>query len=156
MLSVLFLILLILGIGLTCIPVFPGLPVMFFLTLIYALIDRFQHLTPLQLLLFGIIAALSIAIDHFSGLIGAKLGGANKTSIIAGMIGLLAGLIWFPPFGAFLGLFIGVFLAELTQFGDHLRAFKAAGASLAGALTGMIAKIALAVGFVILFMVFVF
>lgn len=156
MLNIIFLILLILGVALTCTFVFPGVPVMFLLTLVYGLLDHFEHIGPWQLSVFGAIALLTIIIDHVSGLIGAKIGGANKKSMIAGAVGLVIGLLAFPPFGAFLGLAIGIFLAELVQFQDHIRAFKAAGASFASMALGAILKIILALVFLILFIVFAF
>ncbi len=144
------------GVLMTLIPTLPGVPFMFLLTAVYAFADRFETLTPMHLLIFGLIALLSIIIDYSSGIIGAKLGGASRKALLWGLIGLVAGVILFPPFGAFIGLFIGVFLAEVLQFQDQVKAFKAASYSVAASVAGMMANIGLALGFFITFVVIVF
>ncbi|MEK7183061.1 MAG: DUF456 domain-containing protein [Patescibacteria group bacterium] len=155
-LDILFTILLFLGVMLTCIPTLPGVPVMFGTIFLYALIDSFATLQPWHLGVFGALAILSIAIDYSSGLIGAKLGGASKKALIFGIMGLFIGLIAFPPLGAFIGLFLGVFIAELVQFKDHHRALKAASYSMVTTIIGALANIAIAIGCFIGFLVVVY
>lgn len=155
-LEIIFIMLLFLGLLLTCIPTLPGVPIMFGTVFVYALFDNFTHLQAWHLAIFGALALLSIVIDYSSGLIGAKLGGANKTSLLFGLLGLFIGLLAFPPFGAFLGLFVGVFIAELVQFKDKQRALKAASYSLATTVAGALANIALAIGMFIAFLIIIF
>lgn len=140
----------------TFVPTLPGLPLMFIVTLIFGFVDGFEAFPASYLIIFGAITLLSIAVDYSSGLIGAKLGGANKTSLTLGLIGLVGGLIMMPPFGAFLGLFAGIFLAELIQFQDHLKALKAASYSLAAVVAGTLFNIGLAISFFVIFLVRVF
>ncbi len=141
---------------LTLLPSVPGILFMFIAVVVYGLVDGFSTLDPWHLAIFGGITALSMAVDYFSGIIGAKLGGASKKAVLFGLIGLVIGLISFPPLGAFAGLFAGVFIAELVQFRDHMRALKAASFSLAGAAAGMIINICLAVIFWAIFLILVF
>lgn len=154
-LDILFTILLFLGLLLTCIPTLPGVPVMFGTVFIYAILNNFESIQAWHLAVFGALALLSIGIDYFSGLIGAKLGGANKKSILFGIIGLFVGLLFFPPFGAFIGLFTGVFVAELIQFHDHTKALKAASYSLATTAAGALTNIAIAVGIFVSFLIII-
>ncbi len=127
----------------------PGIPLLFISTLVYAIADKFQTFTGWQLLALGLITLASIIVDYSSGLIGAKLGGANKASLIAGLIGMIIGLIAFPPFGLFLGLFLGVLLAELAQMKHHLSALRSATFSLIAVVVGMIVNIFLATVFLV-------
>jgi hypothetical protein len=154
--DILFTVLLFLGVMLTCIPTLPGIPVMFGTIFVYALVDGFETLQPWHLAVFGALALLSIAIDYSSGLIGAKLGGASKKALLFGILGLFIGLIAFPPLGAFIGLFLGVFVAELVQFKDHHRALKAASYSLVTTVIGALANVAIAIGCFVGFMIIVF
>ncbi len=140
----------------TFIPTLPGLPLMFLLTVVYAFIDRFETLEPWHLILFGAIMVTSMLVDFFSGLIGTKLGGGTRKTVMAGLLGLVVGLIFFPPFGAFVGLFSGVFIAEIVQFRDSMKALKTASYSLATAVLGTVANIMLASVYFILFLVFIF
>lgn len=154
--EIVFTILLLLGLLLSCVPTLPGVPMMFGMIFIYALIDNFETLQLWHLIVFGGLALLSIAIDYSSGLIGAKLGGANKKSLMFGIAGLFIGLVVFPPFGAFMGLFVGVFAAELIQFKDRHKALKAASYSLATTVIGALANVAIAIGCFIGFLIIVF
>lgn len=138
---------------LTCIPTLPGVPILFGTIFIYALITNFSTLGLMTLLAFGILALLSLFIDYSSGLIGAKLGGANKKSLFFGIAGLLIGMLVFPPFGAFLGMFVGVFIAELLQFHDHLKALRAASFSLLTTVLGAVANVLIATGMYIAFLI---
>ncbi|MEK7105529.1 MAG: DUF456 domain-containing protein [Patescibacteria group bacterium] len=153
MLEVIFFILLFCCLAFTLIPTIPGVPMMFLLTLGYSALSGFERIGAQTLVALGVIALITIAIDYSSGLIGAKLGGASKKALIAGMLGLLIGVILFPPFGAFIGLFIGVFVAEIVQFNDHYKAIKAASYSLAAALAGAITNILFAITFFIIALV---
>lgn len=138
------------------VPTLPGIPLMFLVTLVYGFVDNFQHLHPIHLAVFAGIMVLSVLIDSFSGVLGAKIGGASRKSLLAGMIGLFVGLLLFPPFGAFAGLFVGVFGMELIQFGDHAKAFKAATSSVTAAVVGTLLNIALAIAYFIAFLIIVF
>jgi len=135
--------------------VFPSLPTMFIIALAFGFIDHFQHLNATDLIILGAIALLAEIIDFASGLWGAKIGGAGRNSIIFGLIGLILGLILFPPFGSIIGLFLGVAIYELVSFGSFYKALKAAGGGVLGSLAGMIVKFILAIAFLILFIIFV-
>lgn len=140
----------------TFIPTLPGIPLMFVFTLAYGVIDGFETLPPWYLALFGGITIISMIVDFSSGLLGAKLGGASKRALLWGVIGLFAGLILFPPFGAFLGLFLGIFFAEIAQMRHHVKALKAASFSLAATVVGMMVNIGLATAYLVTFIVVVF
>lgn len=155
LLEVLTAILLFVCVFLTCIPTVPGIPLMFIFTVVYGLLDGFAHLQPTQLIIFGAITVASIIIDWSSGLIGAKLGGATRRSLFVGIIGMVIGLLLFPPLGAFIGLFLGVFVAQLLQFNDHALALKSAASSVAAAIVGVMANVVLAVGYFVTFLIIV-
>lgn len=149
-------IVLFLSLMMACVPTLPGIPLMFIVTVVYGLLDKFETIEPWHLAIFGGITVLSMLIDFFSGLIGAKLGGASRKSMLAGFAGLIVGLLAFPPLGAFIGLFVGVFMAEIVQFKDEVKALRAATTSLATAVMGTIANVTLAVAYFITFLILVF
>lgn len=149
-------IVLFIGLAMACIPTLPGIPLMFVTTLVYALIDKWTHVQPWHFAVFAGMTLLSVAIDWSAGLIGAKLGGATRKSMLAGFVGLFVGLLMFPPIGAFLGLFVGILLAELWQMRHHMKAIKAAFASLAAAIIGTAANMVIALVYFIMFLVLVF
>lgn len=138
----------------TLLPVLPGIPLMFLVAVVFGFVDRWQHLLPWELaVLFGVVL-LSLLSDFFSGLIGARYGGASRRSALWGMAGMVIGLLVFPPFGGLIGLSIGVLVAELLGHKDRVRAFRAAVGSLMGTIVGIIAGFSLAVMFLLLFVLF--
>ena len=147
-------ILMLAGIASVFLFVFPSLPAMFIIALAFGFIDHFQHLRGTELIILGAIALLAEIIDFISGVWGAKIGGASRNSIIFGIIGLIAGLIIFPPFGGIIGLFLGVAISELVSFGSFYKALKAGGGGLLGSIVGMIIKLLLAIIFLVCFIIF--
>lgn len=143
------------GVLIALIPAVPALFYMLVLAVIFALVDGFLHLTGANLAILGVIYLLSVFVDLFSGVIGAKYGGANARSLLAGLIGLVVGFFVLPPFGGLIGLFVGVLISELIQKRKDVMAFRAAFGSLAGAVTGILINTFLALVFLILFIVFI-
>lgn len=153
-LIIVFGILLLPGILFAFIPVIPALPYMFLVVLGYGLFDKFEHLTPTNLLILGGLALFSLLVGYLAGLLGARAGGASKKSLLYGLVGAVIGTFWFPPLGTIIGLFVGVLIGELTQLKGHLQAFRAATFSLAGTLIGIAINLLLALSFIVLFVIF--
>ncbi len=142
------------GLAGVLIPVLPGLPIMFGVALVFGIIDHFSHLQPYELAILALLTVISLGIDYASGLLGAKYGGASKRATGYGIIGLIIGLIAFPPFGSIAGLFIGVLVGELTLQSNEKRAIKAASGTLLGTVAGIALNFILAIIFLILFWFF--
>ncbi|HVU06742.1 MAG TPA: DUF456 domain-containing protein [Candidatus Paceibacterota bacterium] len=140
------------------VPMLPALTYMFVVALAFGVIDRFTALSGMDVLILLCISLTSIVIDHTSGLLGAKYGGAHTKSLLWGMLGAFAGLFIFPAFGSFIGLFCGVLIAELYFRRKHEdrggKALKAAGSALLGTAVGVAVNVALSIVFLILFTVF--
>jgi uncharacterized protein YqgC (DUF456 family) len=108
----------------------------------------------------GILAAIvgiAMLIDMFSGVVGAKWGGAHWSSLLSGIIGLVVGtfIIPIPILGSLIGLFLGVLISEWYITRDMRKAQKAALGSLAGSAVGITANVIAAILFVSLFLFFV-
>lgn len=153
-LVIVFSILLFAGIASVFLLVFPSLPLMFIIVLIFGFIDKFQHLTASNIIILAMIAAISIVIDYLSGIIGAKIGGASREAIILGIVGLIIGLIIFPPFGSAIGLFFGILASEIIHIKDLKKALKSATGGLLGSLAGTSLQLILAILFEVLFIIF--
>lgn len=142
------------GIAGAVIPILPGIPYMFLITLIYAIITKFHTLNTGEIIILTAITLLSIIIDYFSGLFGAKYGGAHKKSLLLGLLLMLIGTFVFPPFGGIIGLFLGVFIGEIITHNDQRKAIKAATSSTLGTIAGMILNLLLSIIYLILFIIF--
>ncbi|MFA5009721.1 MAG: DUF456 domain-containing protein [Patescibacteria group bacterium] len=139
----------------TIVPIIPGVPFMFLVALIYALITKFAILTGAELGYLAILVVSSIFIDYFAGLLGAKFSGASGKSLLVGTFGFLLGLILFPPFGGFIGMFVGIVTGEIYFFNKPKTAIRAASGGVLGTLAGMVLNFLLGLTFVSLFLVFV-
>ncbi len=137
------------------VPMLPALSYMFVIALVFALYDGFTTLSINELLILLGITLLSIIIDHTSGLLGAKYGGAHTKSLLWGILGSVVGTFLAPALGTFIGLFAGVLVAELYYKKSSDKAVKAAGSALIGSIVGVICNVVLAIGFIAMFLVFI-
>ena len=136
------------------IPMIPVLPYLFAVALIFGFFDGFSHLTGTNLIILGALVVISFLIDHLSGIIGAKYGGASRRALVGGILGLILGTVIAPPLGGLAGLFLGVLFVELYNKRHRTAALRAAVGSLLGSLAGTAVNIFLVLIFMVLFSVF--
>lgn len=150
-----FFLLLLIGAPLVFIPMFPAIGYMCLVAFIFGLANSFSVLSLTEFLILLAFLPISIFIDQGAGILGAKYGGASRKAIIWGVVGTILGFLFPVPFGALAGLFVGVFLAEVSENFNYIKAFKAGAGGVAGMLTGMVLNFVLALLFFALFVVFV-
>ncbi|MEK7143002.1 MAG: DUF456 domain-containing protein [Patescibacteria group bacterium] len=155
LLVILIIIFLLAGVVSTVLLIFPSLAFMFIVSFIYALIDHFQHLSALELGILAAIAASGEVLDYILGFLGAKISGARFKSLLWGALGMIVGLILYPPFGGLAGLFLGIVISEIIIFKKGFKSLKAGFGGVLGSIAGLIIKIILAVVFLVLFLIFV-
>ncbi len=160
MLEILFLIsfvfLVLLGIGAALIPGIPAILYMLIVAVVFGFVDNFSRLNKTELIILAVIYLISFLTDMFSGVLGAKYGGASFRSVLFGICGAILGTVLLPPFGGFIGLFAGVLLSELQKQRTHRQAVKAATYGVIGAVAGMIVNITLSFIFFAAFITLVF
>jgi uncharacterized protein YqgC (DUF456 family) len=142
LLGLLFMILGIIG---AFLPVLPG-PVTGWVGL---LLLHLTKVVPQDWTFLGMTLAIAIFIyvlDYIIPALGTKKFGGSKYGIYGTTIGLIIGLIFFPPFGIIIGPFVGALIGELMHDNtDSRRALKAAIGSFIGFLfsTGLKFMVAL-------------
>lgn len=124
---------------------------MWVVALIYAAAYGFQAITGVELLWLGLIAGASTAVDYLGGVLGAKLGGASLKSVGYGAIGMVIGLILFPPLGGMIGMFTGIAINEYRQYHSRTQALKAASGGLIGSVAATAINLGLGTAFLVLF-----
>lgn len=142
------------GILMAWIPVLPALPYMFIVSLVFALYGGFTSISVVEIAFLAGVVCVSILLDHLSGVLGAKYGGAHTKSLLWGIVGVIVGTLFFPLFGGFIGLFIAILISELYYKRSQEHALKAAGSALIGKIVGVLLNVFLAVLFVGLFVYF--
>lgn len=144
MILVLGIILNIVGIIGVVMPAMPGI-VLNFAALILLYIDRGEQAVGLNvLIMFGLLSFLASTLDYILPLLGAKKFGASRSGIGGAVVGMIIGILFFPPIGLFAGLLLGAFAGELLAGKDCSRAFKAGFATFLGSLTSIAVKLTLA------------
>jgi uncharacterized protein YqgC (DUF456 family) len=126
----------------TVLPILPGVPIMFAGMWLAAWAGHYERVGIAILILLGILAAISIALDFIAGALGAKRVGASARAQWGAFFGAVVGIFFGIP-GLILGPFIGAVIGQLTS-GSRLEHSTRVGiATWMGLLFGTIAKLAL-------------
>ena len=136
-------ILILVGIAGVILPALPGLPLVFIGMLLAAWAGDFQQIGWFPLVLLGLLTLLSVAVDFFATLVGAKRVGASKKALWGALLGTIAG-IFFGPIGLFAGPFVGALLGELWHGREIGQATKVGLGTWLGIVLGIVLKLGLA------------
>ena len=121
-------------------PVLPGPPLSYLGLLLLHFTVRYQFSTKF-LVIWGIITAGVFLLDYFIPALGAKKFGGSKRGIWGSVIGLLFGMIVFPPFGIVIGPFAGAVIGELSGGKKTREALHSGLGTFLGLLLGTILKL---------------
>jgi len=132
-------------------PVIPGSILIFVAAFFYALLDGFQTVGWITLVVLGLLAAAATTADLWATSMGAKAGGASGWSILAGTVGGLVGLLFFSLAGSILGALLGMFLVEVLRVKDLRKALKSGGGWLMGWLLSVILELGIGLVMIAIF-----
>jgi uncharacterized protein YqgC (DUF456 family) len=133
--------LMILGIIGCFLPVIPGPPTSF-VGLLLLHFSNFAEFSFEFLLVMGAIAVIVTIMDYIVPVWGTKKFGGSKAGMWGAAIGLVLGLIFFPPLGIIIGPFAGAVIGESITGKDAASSFKAGLGSLLGLMIGIGLKLA--------------
>jgi uncharacterized protein len=133
-------ILMILGLAGSILPVLPGPPLSYLGLLLLHFTHRYQFSSRF-LILWLVLTVVVYVLDYVVPAWGAKKFGGSKRGVWGSVIGLVLGLLFFPPFGIIIGPFAGAVIGELTAGKDSNSALKSGFGSFVGFLTGTILKL---------------
>ena len=128
----------------TILPGMPGVLIIYAGMWLAAWIDDFARIGWVTLTILGILTALALVADLAASVLGAKRVGASRQALIGSVIGGIVG-IFFGLIGLLLGPFIGAVAGELMARRSIADATRVGLATWIGLLVGTMAKIALAV-----------
>ena len=123
-------------------PVLPGPPLAFLGLLALHLTERVQF-SNVRLLIGLLLVVIVLVADTLIPALGAKRCGGTRWGVWGCVIGSLAGLFFFPPFGFILGSFFGAVVGELLGGKKSGGAFLAGIGAFMGFLLGTVLKLAL-------------
>ena len=122
------------------IPGIPGPPVAY-IGLLIQIFKTDNPFTPRFLIIWAIITIAASILDYIVPAIGTRKFGGSKRGVWGSIIGLFAGIFFFPPIGLVIGPFLGAFLGELTGGKETQDALKAGFGSFMGFLAGTTLKL---------------
>ncbi len=137
------------GIVLTVVS-FPGIWLIYISTIMVAILDKFEVITPTILIILFVISVLSTLVDNIVIALGAKKLGGTGWGMAGGIIGGIVGLIVGNLVGMFVGPLIGATLFELVfAHKDINQSFKAGIGSFIGIFVSIVLKIGINVGIIV-------
>lgn len=134
--------LIILGLVGCMVPALPGPPLSFAAILILAASQGFA--APLSFTFVMLLAMLTVvvtALDYVIPAAGAKKYGASKWGIWGSILGMIFGILYFPPLGMIVGAFLGAVGVELLIGKSSKQAIKAGWGVFVGTLFGTVLKL---------------
>lgn len=139
-------ILLIVGLLGCIVPMIPGPPLAYIGMLCLHFTDNVQF-SATQLIVWGILVALTLVLDYIVPIIGTKLFGGTKYGKWGSLIGSILGM-FILPWGILLGPFLGAFIGELIGNQGTSDALKSGVGSFLGFIVGTGLKVVLCAYFI--------
>jgi uncharacterized protein YqgC (DUF456 family) len=133
------------GLAGTILPALPGVPLVFAGMLLAAWANGFRDVSVWVIVLLGVLTLVSLAVDFFASLLGAKRAGASTKALWGAGIGTFAGLFFGIP-GLLLGPFLGAVAGEMSGGREWREASKVGFGTWLGIVVGTALKLALAFG----------
>ena len=142
---------LIVGIVGSILPALPGPPLSYIGILLLHFTDRVQFTTT-QLIIWAVLVILTVVADYLLPVIGVKKWNGTNWGNAGCIIGTIAGMFIFPPWGIILGPFVGAVLGELLFAKKNTpEALKAGFGAFLGFVLGTVFKLAVCGWFIFCF-----
>ncbi len=94
-------------------PVIPGPPLSYLALIVLSFARNWEPFGARFLMIMGVLTALVFFLDYVIPALGARKYGASKWGVWGSMLGMIVGIFAFPPFGLFIGGFLGAVVGEL-------------------------------------------
>jgi uncharacterized protein YqgC (DUF456 family) len=125
-------------------PVIPGPPLSFLAILLLSYAKNWEPFGSLFLVLMACLALVVTVLDYIVSAFGAKKYGASRLGIAGSVLGMLVGILFFPPWGMLLGAIMGALGGELLAGKAGKEALRAGWGVIVGNMVGMGLKMAYA------------
>ena len=119
------LVIMLLGLVLLIIPIFPGITVIWVAALLYGFVAGFDTLGIIVLVIITLGMIAGVSADNLLMGAGARQGGASWLTIIVALIAGIVGMLLFPPIGGFIAIPLAIFLLELLRVREWRGAWRA-------------------------------
>jgi uncharacterized protein YqgC (DUF456 family) len=122
-------------------PIIPGPPISYISLILLSLAYSWHAFSAAFLIVTGVITVIVTVADFILPVYLPKRYGASKFGVWGSILGMIAGMVFFPPFGLIIGTLAGAILGELIFSRNRRGSLKAA----LGVFVGTVAAIFLKV-----------
>jgi uncharacterized protein YqgC (DUF456 family) len=122
-------------------PWLAGPPLNFLGLILLCLAKGWDTFSPKFLFVMGALTILTIVLDYVLPIAGARKYGSTRRGFWGAFIGMVIGLVLFPPFGMIIGAFLGAVAGELTAGKKEAAAMRAGWGVFLGVVTALILKL---------------
>lgn len=136
--------LLLLGLLGAFLPVLPGPPLSFLGLLLLHFSSRMAFSQQLLIIMGTLSLVITIA-DYLLPVWGTRLGKGSRHGVLGATLGMVIGLLFFPPVGVMIGPFAGAWLAERANGKTGNEALRSALGSFLGLIVGIVLKFLISV-----------
>jgi hypothetical protein len=137
-------------------PLVPGITIIFLGILLASFVAHFSFISWITIVVLAILVLISILIDYFSGVLGAKFGGASLLGLLGAFLGSIFGFSILGLLGLIIGPAIGVLIFELVNKRNPNKSLKIAGASLISTVVGFAINTLIAFTMILIFVLTIF
>ncbi|MDD8030682.1 MAG: DUF456 domain-containing protein [Acidobacteriota bacterium] len=131
----------VLGLVGSVLPALAGPPFNFLGLILLCLAKGWDVFTPAFLFSMAGLTILSVVLDYVLPIRGAKKYGSSKWGAWGAFLGMLVGLLFFPPLGLIIGAFAGAVIAELLAGKENEKALKAGWGVFLGFFASLLIKL---------------
>jgi uncharacterized protein YqgC (DUF456 family) len=143
LLIIIGILLILVGLAGLILPALPGAPLIFAGALAIAAAHDFTRIGVFTLVVIGLLALMSMVLDHAITLLGARRAGASAWGMLGAVLGLLVGFFFGLP-GIIVGPAVGAVVFEYWQNPNFTQASRAGMGVFIGFLVGTLVKYTLA------------
>ena len=123
-------------------PIIPGPPLSFLALIILYIAREGQVFSTSFLVVMAVVTVMVSVLDYVVPAAGAKKFGASRLGVWGSVLGMLIGLIFFPPLGMLVGAFVGAIAGELLSGKEGQSALRAGWGVFFGTVLGIGLKLA--------------
>ncbi len=130
------------GIAFCIMPVLPGPPLSFAGLILLAWVRDWTPFSGRFLIIMAGLMLFVLLLDSIVPLLGARKFGASRQGLWGSVLGMLAGIFVFPPWGIIIGAFVGALIGEIASGKERKEAIRVGWGIFVGTLVGVGMKLA--------------